>query len=326
MSQQQQQKLIVVVGATGNQGGSVIQHLKKLSARNSNLNFRIRGLTRNTSSFQAQELSTNGVEMVQCDLNDKQQVIRAFNGAHTVFAVTNYWQPDIMANPQLEFDQGRNMVDAAVNNGVKHFIWSSLEDAQKTASSTNKNLQVPHFTNKHRVEEYVRAQNFEWSTFVYAGFFFENFANNHGAMFHFKNREKTEAVVRLGIDESVQLPMFSINDIGVLVAKFVENPDEFNGRQILGASELLTMPQCCEVMSRVLNIKTTYEKIGMEQVKKEMGGDMAEMLMFFNEMGFYVRDQQAKFDYTRKRFGSELKTFEEWLRQHSDLFLKTSFA
>lgn len=326
MSQQQQQKLIVVVGATGNQGGSVIQHLKKLSARNSNLNFRIRGLTRNTSSFQAQELSTNGVEMVQCDLNDKQQVIRAFDGAHTVFAVTNYWQPDIMANPQLEFDQGRNMVDAAVSNGVKHFIWSSLEDAQKTASSTNKNLQVPHFTNKHRVEEYVRAQNFEWSTFVYPGFFFENFANNHGAMFHFKNREKTEAVVRLGIDESVQLPMFSINDIGVLVAKFVENPDEFNGRQILGASELLTMPQCCEVMSRVLNIKTTYEKIGMEQVKKEMGGDMAEMLMFFNEMGFYVRDQQAKFDYTRKRFGSELKTFEEWLRQHSDLFLKTSFA
>lgn len=82
-------KLVVVVGATGNQGGSVARRfLREGPAR-----FHIRGLTRDPSSPASQDLAALGADMVQADLFDRASLERAFRGANVIFSVTNYWEP-----------------------------------------------------------------------------------------------------------------------------------------------------------------------------------------------------------------------------------------
>lgn len=81
------QKLLVIVGITGNQGGSVA------SAFLSSPHYRIRGLTRNPSSPTAQRLSSQGIEIVAADLDDPASLEKAFEGASLIFSVTNYWEP-----------------------------------------------------------------------------------------------------------------------------------------------------------------------------------------------------------------------------------------
>ena len=78
-------KLICVIGATGNQGGSVVERFLL------DTNYRVRGITRNPDSPAAQKLAAKGVEIVKADLNDVDSLVSAFQGANAIFSVTNYW-------------------------------------------------------------------------------------------------------------------------------------------------------------------------------------------------------------------------------------------
>lgn len=55
-------KLITIFGATGNQGGSVIKHI--LEDPQLSNEYKIRGITRDTSKKSAQDLVKQGVEVV----------------------------------------------------------------------------------------------------------------------------------------------------------------------------------------------------------------------------------------------------------------------
>lgn len=146
-------KLITVFGATGKQGGSVVQAFlndPKLQSA-----WTVRGVSRNAESDSAKKLSAQGVEVVsvcpflffslsprcgvvtgvpptddhiQADLDDKPSLVKAMNGSFAVFAMTNYWEKMDM---QLEIDQGKRLADAAKETGVQHYIWSSLLNVNK---------------------------------------------------------------------------------------------------------------------------------------------------------------------------------------------------
>lgn len=121
-------KLLVVIGVTGNQGGSVARRFLKDPV------YKIRGLTRNSSSPAALELSKLGVEIVQADLNDRASLIVALKGANLIFSVTNYWEPFFRPDARaaadaqgvtcrkyaydVEMRQGKNVVDAAGSPGT----------------------------------------------------------------------------------------------------------------------------------------------------------------------------------------------------------------
>ncbi len=116
-------KLVVVVGATGNQGGAVARRFLQDSR------YTVRGLTRNPSSAAAQELAALGAEVVAADLDDVKSLEAAFAGANVIFSVTNYWEPffrpDCRAKAKeqgitcrqyaydVEYQQGKNIADAA---------------------------------------------------------------------------------------------------------------------------------------------------------------------------------------------------------------------
>lgn len=147
-------KLVVVLGATGNQGGSVARRFLQ------DPRYAVRGLTRDASSAAARELAALGAEVVQADLDDVQSLKAAFAGANVIFSVTNYWEPffrpDCRAKAQelgitcrryaydVEYRQGKNIADAAAtvadsldDNG---FLVSTLSHAAKCSNGKFKDL------------------------------------------------------------------------------------------------------------------------------------------------------------------------------------------
>jgi uncharacterized protein YbjT (DUF2867 family) len=105
-------KVITVLGATGAQGGSVVNHLLKSNK------WTVRGITRNPDSEKAQELKKQGVEVVKADLNSKEELVAAFKGAYGAFAVTNYWE-----SGDKEFSQGKAIGEAAKESGIQHLVY-----------------------------------------------------------------------------------------------------------------------------------------------------------------------------------------------------------
>ena len=123
-------KIFVVFGATGNQGGSVINAVlgdpKTASA------FQIRGITRDPSKPNAKALEARGVECVAADINNKDQVEAAFKGAYAVFAMTNYWEK---MDGELEMQQGRNIADLAKVSGVSRHVFFAWTASQTSCAA-----------------------------------------------------------------------------------------------------------------------------------------------------------------------------------------------
>src|SRR5258707_11586158 len=148
-------KLIAVIGATGQQGGGV---LRALQARGQ---FKVRALTRNPDKHR--ELAE---EVVEADLDQRETLNAAFEGAHGVFLVTNFY------GGADELKEATAAIRAAKDAGVKHFIWSTLPDVEAISGGK---FNVPHFTGKAKIDRVVKDGGFENYTFVIAPFYYQNF-------------------------------------------------------------------------------------------------------------------------------------------------------
>lgn len=145
-------KLIVIVGATGGQGGGVV------NAFLSRPEYRIRGITRNTQSDKAKALAAKGVEVVQADQKDEASLLRAFDGAYAIFAVTDYYdfffEKGKDASMELEYTYGTNMAKAASKiPTLRSYIWSTLPN---TRAITGGEAIVPHFQGKGQVDSFIK--------------------------------------------------------------------------------------------------------------------------------------------------------------------------
>jgi uncharacterized protein YbjT (DUF2867 family) len=191
-------KLITIFGATGNQGGSVIDAI--LADAQLSKEFKIRGITRDTSKKSAQDLAKRGVEVVsvssylafrppsfllpscrksnndlymltlnQADLSSVKSLTAALKGSHTVFLVTNYWET---MDANVEYTQGKNVADVSKGVGISHLIFSSLHHV--TEETKGRLTHVPHFDSKADVEKYIRDSGVGCS-FVLPGYYMSNF-------------------------------------------------------------------------------------------------------------------------------------------------------
>ncbi|RDL40507.1 Uncharacterized protein BP5553_00486 [Venustampulla echinocandica] len=145
-------KLIVVVGATGGQGGGVVNEFLQSPE------YRVRGITRNPSSEKAKALVAKGVEVVAADLNDEKSLEKAFEGAYAIFGVTDYYDYFFTkgkdASMELEFTQGTNMAKAASRvPTLKRYVCSTLPHTSKI---TEGKAIVPHFEGKGRASTFIK--------------------------------------------------------------------------------------------------------------------------------------------------------------------------
>jgi len=182
-------KLIVILGATGNQGGSVV------STFLSEPGWKIRGVSRNPSSAASQNLKEKGVEVVKANLSDTASLVAAFKGATAIFSVTDFWilyaDPELMktaktGQPQNErtyydeLQQGKNVFDAAAQTeGLERLVFSGMADCTKWSGGKYKH--VYHFDTTAHAIEYGRTTYPElWkkTSVIQLGFFLSNFLNS----------------------------------------------------------------------------------------------------------------------------------------------------
>ena len=141
-------KIIAVLGATGAQGGGLIRAI----LNDKSGEFTVRAITRNAGTDKAKALVNQGVEVVEADVDNTDSLKKAFKGAYGAFCVTFFWEH---FSAEKEKEQANNMAVAAREAGVKHVIWSTLEDTRKWLPIEDGRMpvlqgkyNVPHFDAK----------------------------------------------------------------------------------------------------------------------------------------------------------------------------------
>jgi uncharacterized protein YbjT (DUF2867 family) len=267
------QDLIVITGATGQQGGAIA---RELLARG----HKVRAVTRKPDGPAAQELKRLGAEVVTGDLDDPASIERALAGAWGAFAVQNTWE----AGVEREEEQGLRFAEIAKAKGVQHLVYSSV-------ASAHRNTGIPHFENKWRIEQRVRALGFPSCVILRPVFFMQNF---QGPFFLPYLQQGTLAI---GIQPTTRLQMIDVADIGKYGLQAFERHAELNGRAIDIAGDEPTGPEAAEIFSRVTERPIQFFSVPIGEIRKA-SEDYALMLEWFDAVGYDV--DIAK---TSKEFG-----------------------
>ncbi|KAG2419247.1 hypothetical protein HFD88_004042 [Aspergillus terreus] len=215
-------KLIVVLGATGGQGNSVVE------AFLTEKDYNIRGVARQPQSEKAQALSKKGVEVVEADNNDEASLVKAFEGASAIFAMTDFFEPFAKHGPHKAIDieqrQGENIARAASKTaGLQHFLWSTLPDGN---TLTKGEFVIPHFEAKNRIDRFIQNDKalLAKTTFLWFGFYAENLFYPIFTPIYVKSAQK---FIQLSpADPST--PVWSVGDhrtnTGIFARVIVKNP------------------------------------------------------------------------------------------------------
>lgn len=274
--------LILVTGATGQQGGATAREL--LAAGH-----KVRAMTRNPSGSAAKALAALGAEVVKGDLDDEASLRAALTGAWGVFAVQNTWE----AGVEKEEVQGKRIAAAAREAGVQHYVYASVGSAHRATG-------VPHFDNKARVEETVRSLGFPSFVILRPAFFMENFAS---AGFKPGIDAGTLAV---GMSPKVPLQMIAVADIGRYGRAAFERHAELNGQGIDIAGDSLTMPEVAAAISLEAGRTVAHFPVPIAEVRK-YSEDLALMFEWFERVGY-----DADIAANAARFGIEPIGIADW--------------
>lgn len=249
---------ILVTGATGNQGGAVLSNL-------TGKGFTLRAMTRKPDGDAAKALAAQGVEIVVGDLDDNASLERALSGAWGVFAVQNSWE----AGVEKEEEQGKRIAKLAKQHGVQHYVYTSVGSAHLATG-------IPHFDNKARVEEVVRAQGFASHVIMRPVFFMENLLSPW-----FLNGDNLVTA----LSPTTKLQMVAVADIGKLGARAFTHAAEMNGHEIDLAGDEVTMPEAAKIIGGALGKPLEYLQIPISEVRKN-SEDFALMLEWFERTGY----------------------------------------
>lgn len=277
--------VILVTGATGQQGGAVARHLLSRG-------YKVKALTRKPESGAASALSRLGAAMVQGDLDDPASLERALEGVWGVFAVQNTWE----AGVAREEEQGKRLAEIARKKGVQHFVYSSVGSAHRRTG-------IPHFDNKWRIEETVRRVGFPSYTILRPVFFMDNFLTpwfKPGLL---------EGKLLIGIKPGTVLQMIAVDDIGKFGLRAFEQHEQMNGRAIDLAGDQQTMPKAAETLGKAIGQKIEFAQVPIADVRK-FSEDYATMLQWFDHVGYDVDIPKLQKDY-----GIRLTTLAEWAGQ-----------
>jgi uncharacterized protein YbjT (DUF2867 family) len=219
---QNTERLILVVGATGKQGGAVARSLLDRG-------FQVRGLTRNPQKPEAQALAEQGAEVVQGDMDDSSAMDRVLEGAYGVFSVQNFWETGYDG----EVQQGKTVADAAKAAGVEHFVYSSVGSAHRQTG-------IPHFESKWEVEEHVRQIGLPY-TILRSVFFMQNW--------EMMREHVLGGTLAQPLDPDKPFQQVAVEDAGAFAAIAFERPDEWIGREVDLAGDEPTMPEIAETLA-----------------------------------------------------------------------------
>jgi len=307
-----EKKIIAVVGATGAQGGGLVRAI--LSDASSG--FAARAITRDVTSDTAKELAKLGAEVVATDVFDLESLKKAFQGAYGAFCVTFFWAH---FSPEKEFAQAKAMATAAKHTGLKHVIWSTLEDTRKWVPLSDSRMptlmgkyKVPHLDAKGEADQVFTELGVP-TTFLLTSFYWEN-------LIYFGMGPKKGPDGKLAITYPMgdkKLPGIAAEDIGKCALGIFKKGREFIGKTLGVAGEHLTGAQMAAALTKAMNQEVRYNDVPPE-VYRSFGFPGAEDL---GNMFQFKRDFQQVFCGARnpdvaRSLNPSLQTFERWLAQN----------
>ncbi len=305
-------KVIAVVGATGAQGGGLVRAI----LNDKNGPFAARAITRNASSDKAKALEDSGAEVITADLDDVKSLEKAFEGAHGAFCVTNFWEH---FKPEKEVAQARNMAQAAKNAGVRHVIWSTLEDTRQSIPLSDDRMptlmgkyKVPHFDGKGEANSVFTELGVP-TTFLLTSFYWDNFI-------HFGMGPKKGADGKLAITFPLggrKLAGIAAEDIGKTAYAIFEDGNEMIGKTVGIAGGHLTGEQMAKSLSKALGQTVSYNAV-TPAAYRAFGFPGAEDLgnMFQFNSDFEQDCCDARNISETKSLNPELQTFDRWLTEN----------
>ena len=309
-----EKKIIAVVGATGAQGGG----LARAILNDANGGFAARALTRKTDSDKAKVLAQQGAEVVAADLDNVESLKAAFAGAYGAFCVTNYWEH---FSPEKELAQAGNLAQAAKAAGLKHVIWSTLEDSRKWVPLSDNRMptlqgkyKIPHFDAKGEADDLFVKAGLP-VTLLLTSFYWDNFI-------HFGMGPKKGPDGKLAITfplDDKKLAAMAVEDIGKCAYGIFERGSEFIGKKVGISGGQLTGAQMAAALSKALGKEVVYNNVPPE-VYRGFGfpgaDDLGNMFQFkrdFND--YYCGARSVEFS---RSLNPELLSFEAWLEKYKN--------
>ena len=307
-----EKKIIAVFGATGAQGGGLAHAI--LSDPNSE--FAVRAITRDTNSDKAKELTKMGAEVVAADIDDLESLKRVLRGAYGAYFVTFFWDH---FSPEKEMAEASNMAAAAKEAGLKHVIWSTLEDVRNwvplddnSMPTLREKYKVPHFDGKGASDHYFIDAGLP-VTFMLPSYYWDN-------LIHFGMGPKRGTDGKL----SITFPMgdkkmagIGSGDIGKCAYGIFKKGASLIGKRVGVAGDQLTCTEMAEAVSKALGEEVSYHEITPEQYRGfgfPGADDLGNMFQFyrdFDEVCNTTRD--VKFS---KELNPELQSFDMWLAEN----------
>ena len=307
-------KIIAIIGATGAQGGG----LARAILNDPNGGFKARAITRNTSSEKAKALAEAGAEVVSADLDDVQSLTKAFRGAHAAFCVTNYWEH---FDTEKEIQQAKNLAQAAKDAGVKHVIWSTLENTLQWVPLDDNRMptllgkyKVPHFDTKGSSNRFFNELGVP-TTFLLTSFYWDNFIG-----FGMGPKKGPDGVFAITLPMGdKKLPAIAAEDIGKCAYGIFKRGDEFIGKTVGIAGEHLTGSEMAAAFSQAYGQPVKYNAVPPE-VYRSFGfpgaEDLGNMFQFKRDFNDYFCGARSV-EFSRS-INPELQNFATWLARNKD--------
>src|SRR5712671_121983 len=292
MKTKNNEKLIAVIGATGQQGGGVVRALQASSG------FKVRALSRDPG--RRRELAD---EVVKADLDRPETLEAAFKGAYGAFLVTNFREKGTD-----ELKQATAAVRAAKDAGVKHFVWSTLPNVEAISGGK---FNVPHFTGKAKIDRIVKEAGFPHHTFVIAPGYYQNFV---GVLAPHKQADGSVGWA-LPLDPNVRcLHLGDIRELGNLVAGAFAHPDEAgNGEYLPLVGDFLSFHEIVESLNR------QGHEFSFKQIPKEVfaglfpgAAELAEMIGYWEVHTYLGSDSSDQIALANKIAGRQPTKFATW--------------
>ena len=316
------QKIIAVFGATGAQGGGLVRAI----LRDPQTGFTARAITRDVNGEKAKALAKMGAEVVSADIDNPETVKKALDGAHGAYCVTFFWAH---FSPEKEMAEAQSMATAAKSAGLKHVIWSTLEDTRKWSPLSDPRIptlhgkyKVPHFDCKGESNHFFIDAGVP-TTILATSFYWDNFVS-----FGMGPRKGPDGklAITLPMDDK-RLPGIAAEDIGKCAYGIFKRGNEFIGKTVGIAGGHLTGAQMAAGFSELLGQEVRYNAISPD-VYRSLGfpgaDDLGNMFQFkrdFNEYFCGARDIGFS-----KSINPELQDFKTWLRNHKSAILGAQSA
>lgn len=308
-----EKKILTVFGATGAQGGSLAQTILK----DTNSPFSVRAVTRDPDSEKAKALEKLGAEVVRADIDDSSAVEKALDGAYGAFFVTFYWAH---FSPEKEKAEAKSYAEAARTKGLKHVVWSTLEDTRRWVPLDDNRMptlmekyKVPHFDAKGESDKYFRELNVP-TTFLRASFYWDNFIFFGSGP---KKGPNGKLYLTLPLDNS-KMAGIAAEDIGKAAYGIFQRPEKTIGKTVGVAGEHLTGEEMANALSRALGKEVIFNNVTPETFRSfgfPGADDLGNMFQFYRD--FETDVNKIRDVAQTKELNPSLQSFEEWLSKNA---------